>query len=126
MVARCVELYYSYKRPTDCRLFSYDEPMLFSEFDDVYKTLINVAEVYFLSLYRASNTKTLKVKVLFPSLCSLKLFTNQKQVICVVMRKEVILNRLEELLALNICTKNFLASEILMEGFKNKQSRTKG
>ena len=126
MVARCVELYYSYKRPTDCRLFSYDEPMLFSEFDDVYKTLINVAEVYFLSLYRASNTKTLKVKVFFPSLCSLKLFTNQKQIICVVMRKEVILNRLEELLALNICTKNFSASEILMEGFKNEQSRTKG
>ena len=42
----------------------------------------------------------------------LKIFTNQKQVICVVIRAEVILNRLEDPSALNICAQKFSMSEI--------------
>ena len=36
-------------------------------FEDVYKTLINIAEAYFLPLNKASNITTLKVKVLSPN-----------------------------------------------------------
>ena len=36
-------------------------------FEDVYKTLINIAEAYFLPLNKASNIITLKVKVLSPN-----------------------------------------------------------
>ena len=50
---------------------------------------------------------------------------SEASVICVVIRKEVILNRLEDLLALNICAQNFSMSEIIVEGFKIEQSRTK-
>ena len=48
-----------------------------------------------------------------------------KQVICVVIKKEVILNWLEDLLALNICAQNLWVSEIIVEGFKIEQSRKK-
>ena len=41
--------------------------------------------------------------------------------VCVVIRKEVVLNRLEDLLALSICTQNFLVPDIIMEGFKIEQ-----
>ena len=54
-----------------------------------------------------------------------KLSTNQKQVVCVDNRKEVILNRLEDLLALNICAQNVSVSEIIMEDLKIEQSRAK-
>ena len=73
------------------------------KFEGVYKTLTNVAEAYFLPLNGASNIATLKAKVLPPNswyrhvgtwlICSWKLLTNQKQVICVIIRKEVLLNQ---------------------------------
>ena len=44
---------------------------------------------------------------------------------CVVIRKEVILNRFEDPLELNICAQNFSASKTVMGGFKIEQSRTK-
>ena len=37
-------------------------------------------------------------------------------------KNEVIMNRLEDLLALNICAQNFSVSEIVMEDFKIDQS----
>ena len=39
-----------------------------------------------------------------------------------VTRNEVIMNPLEDLLALNICAQNFSVSEIIMAGFKIDQS----
>ena len=48
-----------------------------------------------------------------------KLFTNQMQVICVVIRKEVMLNQLEDLLALNICAqKSFQCLRLRYSGSK--------
>ena len=39
----------------------------------------------------------------------------------VVNREEVVLNRLEDLLACNICAQDFSVSEIIMKGFKIEQ-----
>ena len=76
--------------------------------EDVSKTLICVTEAYFLpSFNKALNTKTLKTKML-----PLKLFTNQKEVICVAIRREAILNLLEDSLILSICAQGFSLSEI--------------
>ena len=102
-------------------------------FENVYKTLINIAETCFLPAKRASNIITLTAKVLSPNFwykkvptkfSSWKLFTSQKQVISVAIRK-VILNWLEDLLALNICAQGFSMAEIIMESFKTEQNRTK-
>ena len=112
-----------------------------------WKTVLvfSVTHYFFLPSNRAyniiivpiiKNIITLKTKVLHPnssykhvaSLCYWKLFSNQKQFInqtrfiCVVTRNEVIMNPLEDLLALNICAQNFSVSEIIMEGFKIDQS----
>ena len=86
-------------------------------FETVYKTSTNIAEAYYFSSNRASHITTLKVKVLSPNswykhvsiwlTCCWKLFTGQKQVICVVIRKQVTLNQLKDLLALNIYVQNF-------------------
>ena len=43
--------------------------------------------------------------------------------ICILIRKEVILNLLEYLLALNVCVQNLPMSEIIVEDFKIEQSR---
>ena len=80
-------------------------------FEDVYKSLINVAEAYFLPFNRAPNIIALKAKVLSPNSRYKHVayvLENYSQIrnklnICVVIRKEVILNRLEDLVALNIC-----------------------
>ena len=113
-------------------LFPYDESRLCYSYRNLRmfanKTLVNDAEAYFLPLNGAPNIITLKAKGLsqnsWYSLCSWKLFTNQKQAICVVIRKEVVPNRLEDLLALsNIYAQNFSVSEIIMEGFKTEQSK---
>ena len=101
------------------------------------KTLINVAEPYFLPLNRALNIITMKAKVLSPNpwckcvaLCSWKseYYSQIRSNLSVLLSEKKlywILNRLEDLLALNICAQNFSVSEIKMEGFKIEQSRTK-
>ena len=43
--------------------------------------------------------------------------------VCVLIRKEVILNRLEDPFALNVCAQNFSMSEIIVEGFKIEQKQ---
>ena len=40
-------------------------------------------------------------------------------------QKEVIMNRLEDLLALNFCAQFFSVWDILMDGFKTEQSKEK-
>ena len=94
---------------------------------EFYNTFISVTEAYFLPSNKASNIIKLKAKVFslnswytrIPSLWSWKLFTNQKQVICFVIRKESILNPLEDLLTLNICIQSFSVSEIINGRFQD-------
>ena len=56
---------------------------------------------------------------------SWKLFLNQKQIVCFTITKEVILNGLKDLLEPNIYAEDFSMSEIIVEGFKIEQCRTK-
>ena len=51
----------------------------------------------------------------------LKIIHKSEASICAVTKKEVVLNRLEDLLALNICAQNFSVPKIIMESFKIEQ-----
>ena len=133
IVASFVEFYYKLDWLTG--YFRITRLCYCQRFKDVCKTLTNVVEAYFLSWNRATNIITLNARVLSLNfwykhtgtwlICSWKLFTNQKQIICVVVRKQVILNRLEDLLALNPCAQNSSMSKVIVEGFKIEQSRAK-
>lgn len=77
-------------------------------FEDVYETLINIENAYFLaSLNKVSNIIALETKVLY-----LKLFTNQKQVLRFAIGKETRLNLLKDLLTFSNCIPKYLISEI--------------
>ena len=123
-VTRFVEFYC--KRPTWLTGYFCMTRICYSQRFEDDKTLINVSEAYFWPWNSASNIITLKVRVLSPNswykheLIFLRIINNSEP-----SYQCCYLNRLEDLLALSICVQNFSVSEILVEGFKTEQSRTK-
>ena len=109
MVARCVEFYYKRQRLTG--YFRMTRLCYSQRSEDVYKTLM-IQRLTF--CHRIEPHHKIHDDVL-------ENYSQIRSKLSVVIREEVVLNRLKDLLACNICAQDFSVPEIIMEGFKIEQ-----